>query len=1129
MKGMLFSKVLHMSLIGCYSFFIVLLVRIFLKKIAHKYCYYLWLIVFLNLCIPISFFSSFSLIPKQIQNFTLQREKSLDNTSKRQTNDEYSEIILIRDSGTQIYGKNYHEMFADESLENTEYTENVSEAAPFQWKQLLLLAERIWLLGIFGFMIYSIYSAVKLNIQLKKSEKRYIDREYLIVESSGIDTPFLWGAPPKIYLPTDMEAEEQKYIIEHEKYHRKRKDYLIKIIIYAITILHWFNPLVWLSYNLCCKDMEISCDEIVLDGADLSVRKKYAHSLLKYAAKQNRYVITPLTFGEPSVRSRIKNVLKYKKRGIVISVIAVLVTIFIAVGLFARSKEIQNEAASIESTDKTVGKIRLPIVNNGGEIIKVGSNFYYKEGRAIYSNGTKIYTTNTKNPENIDYIFEYDLSGSGFNQLIQGTLVGISESNNELYFLREEDDGEQSFCVFDTYSMDIHQVYKSASKFLTVADGCVYSYRKDVDGIYLEINQIDASYYEEHLLELPSQVEEITCMYANKNLIFSAGKYEGSAGYFYGDFYIYDTASKNIVKQIHLTDAAEFYVFEDFIYYQKYLNDTDKGNDLYRTDFDLSKEEFIGEKLELIKVEESGTILAAKDGQLLRVSSDGRKQEVIFDLIKDIGWTLADGKKAKFTELNIIENHIFVKAELWGYVKGNGWRDSLISSDYFKINIDGSSYSTWNPQDIIDEFENRYDYLYDRLPGSHVADPVGAGWNMDDIEDIRGIFTSMGSIPEEGTEEKTYLLGKTDSYTLYGKGDFNTMLLECAGKYSEINYPYTSGRMTPLDLLESDFDKDGREELAIKFNIKHGTGISIDTLLMADLEANDKLYTYQFLEEDFISQLQEHLSYKITENGIYAYVDGKQAGTHMDDNIQWSEVTIGNFVSFEYVEQEIMINADLLFHHDNRTYGVPLGNGTAVSATIVWNENGEFVLKDFKSIDTDSYNFEALSEEEKQELLEYTYFSDIEDKVTADDVVNLRDIPSQDIDSTVLRQLKNGEIVTRTGISDTGWSRLVIDGETYYAVTSYLTTDLEYRTPDENGNGGLKTQFATVSQKVTPKIEVNLRKLPSVTNPDATVMATAKAGEVFIRTGISQEHGWSRVEYQDQTLYCVSSYIEIVE
>lgn len=172
---------------------------------------------------------------------------------------------------------------------------------------------------------------------------------------------------------------------------------------------------------------------------------------------------------------------------------------------------------------------------------------------------------------------------------------------------------------------------------------------------------------------------------------------------------------------------------------------------------------------------------------------------------------------------------------------------------------------------------------------------------------------------------------------------------------------------------------------------------------------------------------------------------------------------------------------------------------------------------------------EPLSEEEKQDILEYTYFSDIEEKVTADDVVNLRDIPSQDVDSTVLRQLKNGEIAVRTGVSDTGWSRLVIDGETYYAVSSYLTTNLEYRTPDESGENNLKTKFAVVSQKVTPKIEVNLRKLPSVTNPDATVIATVKAGEVFERTGISQEHGWSRVEYNGQTLYCVSSYLNIVE
>lgn len=156
-------------------------------------------------------------------------------------------------------------------------------------------------------------------------------------------------------------------------------------------------------------------------------------------------------------------------------------------------------------------------------------------------------------------------------------------------------------------------------------------------------------------------------------------------------------------------------------------------------------------------------------------------------------------------------------------------------------------------------------------------------------------------------------------------------------------------------------------------------------------------------------------------------------------------------------------------------------------------------------------------------------FDAIEEQVTAKDVTNLRDVPSQGSDSTVKRQLYNGETALRTGISGSGWSRILLDGETYYAVSSYLTTDLSYKTPEEEPDDGIETPFTRVSENVTPKIEVNLRKLPSVTNPDAVVVVTAYAGEVFVRTGINTDHGWSRVEYNGQVLYCVSSYLNVVE
>ena len=158
-------------------------------------------------------------------------------------------------------------------------------------------------------------------------------------------------------------------------------------------------------------------------------------------------------------------------------------------------------------------------------------------------------------------------------------------------------------------------------------------------------------------------------------------------------------------------------------------------------------------------------------------------------------------------------------------------------------------------------------------------------------------------------------------------------------------------------------------------------------------------------------------------------------------------------------------------------------------------------------------------------------FTVVDEEVTAKDTTNLRSIPSQGEESTVLYTLKNGDTAKRTGVSDSGWSRLTYNGQTVYAVSSYLTTDLSAQAPkQENQEGagsgdGLKTKFSERNEQVTAKIEVNLRRLPSVTNPDAAVAAVLHNGEYATRTGINEEYGWSRVEYNGETLYCISSYL----
>ena len=174
---------------------------------------------------------------------------------------------------------------------------------------------------------------------------------------------------------------------------------------------------------------------------------------------------------------------------------------------------------------------------------------------------------------------------------------------------------------------------------------------------------------------------------------------------------------------------------------------------------------------------------------------------------------------------------------------------------------------------------------------------------------------------------------------------------------------------------------------------------------------------------------------------------------------------------------------------------------------------------------------EEKPEEAQADVEALMSFAAVEEEVTAKDSTNLRNIPSQGEDSTVVYILKNGETVKRTGVSDSGWSRLTYNDQTVYAVSSYLTTDLGYQTPKTEtqegaGSGdGLKTKFAERNEQVTAKIEVNLRALPSVTNPDAVVAAVLHNGEYATRTGINEDYGWSRVEYNGQTLYAISSYL----
>ncbi|MBQ7918694.1 MAG: hypothetical protein IJ324_01960 [Lachnospiraceae bacterium] len=83
-------------------------------------------------------------------------------------------------------------------------------------------------------------------------------------------------------------------------------------------------------------------------------------------------------------------------------------------------------------------------------------------------------------------------------------------------------------------------------------------------------------------------------------------------------------------------------------------------------------------------------------------------------------------------------------------------------------------------------------------------------------------------------------------------------------------------------------------------------------------------------------------------------------------------------------------------------------------------------------------------------------------------------------------------------------------------------------TPEPASND-LGMNFEPVSDYVTAKNKTNLRSEPSTGQGDATVVVKLNNGDAIPRVGICEETGWSKMLYNGQYVYAVTSYMEEVD
>lgn len=316
----IFRTVLNMSITGSYIAVVIIILRLFMKKLPKKYSYFLWAILGIRLLCPFSFSSALSifnvLIPEKPEISSGQMEYIPRDI-------EYSYEPQVTVSVPQVNDT------VNTYLPAAEPNNSVN---PMQI--VLGVCAWVWLIGVMAMLIYTVCSYIKVKKIV--ADSRSIGDNIFICRN--IESPFVYGIiRPRIYVPEGISENDMRYIAAHENTHIKRCDHIIKLIAVPALSIHWFNPLVWVSYRLMVKDMELSCDEKAVQSFDGDVRKDYANALLNMSVRQNK-LYGMLAFGESNIKSRIKRVLSLKKPRVIAAVGAVILLVIAAVCLLTNAQ-----------------------------------------------------------------------------------------------------------------------------------------------------------------------------------------------------------------------------------------------------------------------------------------------------------------------------------------------------------------------------------------------------------------------------------------------------------------------------------------------------------------------------------------------------------------------------------------------------------------------------------------------------------------------------------------------------------------------------------------------------------------------------------------------------------------------
>ncbi|MCR8631973.1 M56 family metallopeptidase [Paenibacillus radicis (ex Xue et al. 2023)] len=347
-----FDWVIRASLMASVLVVLIVMIKWMLRnKLLPKWHYLLWLPVVIRLVLPWapeSSFSVYNLLPikQQLSNESLLG--SLDDISNRY--ERRNQLKNNVDSPSEWTLKGPSDVTVQSAANVPEKHVHAKQSfvdllSKITLRDILLFG---WLLGVIVLSLVTLIANINVYRRIKKQpnvnnpavlqvfeqckRQMSIKQPILLTVTDAVPSPAVYGfMKPRILLSRSlirsMDADQFRYIFNHELAHIKRRDVAMNWLMHVLVILHWFNPIMWIVNARMRADQEVACDALALSHIHAEQKVAYGQTiinLLEHYAGARRYPgLVGLSGNYKHLKRRILMIKHFKKNSFGLSVLGI--------------------------------------------------------------------------------------------------------------------------------------------------------------------------------------------------------------------------------------------------------------------------------------------------------------------------------------------------------------------------------------------------------------------------------------------------------------------------------------------------------------------------------------------------------------------------------------------------------------------------------------------------------------------------------------------------------------------------------------------------------------------------------------------------------------------------------------